>query len=888
MKSKEIRSSFLQFFKENNHQILTSSSLVPGQDSTLLFTNAGMVQFKDIFTGQMPRTVPTVATCQKCVRAGGKHNDLENVGYTARHHTFFEMLGNFSFGDYFKQRAIELAWELLVGRLRLPEKDLWVTIFQDDDEAFEIWKTAIGLSEERIIRLGEKDNFWAMGDTGPCGPCSEILIDQGPHFSCGRPDCRPGCDCDRYLELWNLVFMQYSRSEKGEMSPLPKPSIDTGMGLERIAAVLQGARSNYESDLFRPIINFIEERCGKKYQSEPFEAKDNISMRVIADHARACAFLIGDGVLPANEGRGYVLRRIIRRAARHGKMLNIDKPFLFQTTNQVVVVMQDIYPELENHQQIIATIVRQEEERFIHTLERGMAVLDEILEKALKIQGTKIVPGAEIFKLYDTFGFPVDIAQDILKEHSLEFDEQGFQAAMEQQRQMARQSWQGMESVEGRTKISKTAPLLQKLSKDLSPTRFLGYDIDESSATVLAILQDGKRVTQAKQDDEVDIILDQSPFYGERGGQVGDQGLLEKEGMRSMVLDTQCPVSQLIVHQCKIQKGQVLEGDFLYTKVDHLRRKDIARNHTVTHLLQAALRQILGDHIKQSGSLVAPDRLRFDFTHFTNVLPEELEKIESLINEKVCQNIPVNTKLMNLEEAVKTATALFGEKYEQQVRVVRISDFSAELCGGTHTKSTGEIGLFKIVTESSIAAGIRRIEAVSGKGAYQYTRHIEDEISRTAGLLKSDLAVSHKVEQLLATLHRQEKEIKQLKEKLAVTISSDIVKHCRKVEGIPVLSHHLRELDLDPAGLRTMADLLKDRIGSGIIVLGTTQDGKVSLVALVTDDLTDRFHAGKIIKEISALVGGSGGGRPNMAQAGGRKPEKLDEALLEVLNIIKK
>ena len=885
MKSKEIRSAFLAFFAQNNHKILPSSSLVPGQDSTLLFTNAGMVQFKDIFTGKIPRTMPTAATCQKCVRAGGKHNDLENVGYTARHHTFFEMLGNFSFGDYFKQRAIELAWELLVARLNLPVEKLWVTIFQDDDEAGGIWNKTIGLAEEKIVRLGEKDNFWAMGDTGPCGPCSEILIDQGPHFSCGRPDCRPGCDCDRYLELWNLVFMQYYRSEKGEMSPLPKPSIDTGMGLERIAAVLQGARSNYETDLFHPVITFIGELCGKKYHTEPFDAKDNISMRVIADHARACAFLIGDGVHPANEGRGYVLRRIIRRAARHGKMLGIDKPFLFQTTNHVIKAMQEPYPELEDHHQVIATIVQQEEERFIHTLERGMAVLDEILSKTLKMKSTKIVSGEEIFKLYDTFGFPVDIAQDILKENGLEFDQQGFNAAMEQQRLMARQSWQGMGSVEGRISIT---PLLQDLTKTLPPTKFVGYSVDESPAKILAILQDGKRVSKANENEEVDIILDQTPFYGEKGGQVGDRGILERDGMRILVLDTQCPISHFTVHRCKIQKGSVMEEDMVQTKVNQNRRKDIARNHTVTHLLQAALRHILGDHIKQSGSLVAPDRLRFDFTHFTNVLPEELEKVESLINEKVRENITVSTKVMNLEEAVTKATALFGEKYEQEVRVVSIDDFSAELCGGTHIKSTGEIGLFKIMNESSIAAGIRRIEAVSGKGAYQYIQQIEHEVTRTAGFLKSDLAISHKVEQLLSSMHRQEREIKQLKEKLAVNITSDIIKYCQTVEGISVLTYHIKEVSLDSAGLRTMADLLKDRIGSGIIVLGATQDGKVNLVALVTDDLTSRFHAGRIIKEISAFVGGSGGGRPNMAQAGGRRPEKLDEALSAVHTIIKK
>ncbi|MGA1876391.1 MAG: alanine--tRNA ligase [bacterium] len=884
MKASEIRSLFLEFFEKHHHRILPSSSLVPSGDATLLFANAGMVQFKDIFTGKAPRSVPRAATCQKCMRAGGKHNDLENVGYTARHHTFFEMLGNFSFGDYFKEKAVDLAWEFLAGKMNLPVERLLVTIYREDDEAFKIWHTRIGLPEERIFRLGEKDNFWAMGDTGPCGPCSEVLIDQGPDFGCARPDCLPGCDCDRYLELWNLVFMQYNRSEEGVLSPLPKPSIDTGMGLERITAVKQGARSNYETDLFWPIIHCIEEISGQRYQTESFGVKSNVSIRVIADHARACTFLISDGVHPANEGRGYVLRRIIRRAARHGKMLGIDRPFLYQVIDRVVEVMQETYPELPDDQVYIASMIRREEERFIHTLERGTAVLDEIIEKAVS-QGSRMVRGEEIFKLYDTFGFPVDITQDILKENNLSFDEAGFQAAMERQRTLARQSWQATEAAGGRLEAS---PILQQLAQNLPPTRFLGYSSHESSATVLAIIQDGQRITRATQGDEVDIILDQTPFYGEKGGQVGDQGVLEKEGMRSAVLSTQWPVPQLTVHRCRIKKGEVGEGDVIQARVDRGLRLDIARNHTATHLLHAALRQVLGDHVKQSGSLVAPDRLRFDFTHFTGVLPEELERVESLVYEKVLEDAPVVTEVMKLEEAVKRATALFGEKYDQQVRVVRIDDFSAELCGGTHTKSTGEIGLFKIISESSIAAGIRRIEAITGLRAYQYIHQLDHEMSRTARLLKSDLAVSQKVEQLLVSFRQKEKEADQLKERLAAHLSSEILKHRREVSGVPVLVHHLKEIDLDPAGLRTMADLLRDRLRSGIIALGNAQDGKVNLVVVVTNDLTDRFHAGKIIKEISAVVGGSGGGRPNMAQAGGNKPEKLNEALSGVLEIVGK
>jgi len=899
MEAKEIRSAFLRFFEKKEHTILPSSSLVPQGDPTLLFTNAGMVQFKDIFTGKAQRIYPRATTCQKCVRAGGKHNDLENVGYTARHHTFFEMLGNFSFGDYFKQQAIELAWEFLVGQMHLPEEKLIVTVFRDDDEAFRIWNELIFRPKEKIIRLGEKDNFWAMGDTGPCGPCSEILIDQGPAFGCGQPDCAPGCDCDRYLELWNLVFMQYERSKEGVLSPLPKPSIDTGMGLERISAVLQGAQSNYETDLFWPIIRFIEEISGRTYEIGYFKAKDNISIRVVADHARACAFLIADGVLPANDGRGYVLRRIIRRAARHGKMLGIEQPFLFRTTDRVVETMKEVYPDLEDRQELIANVVRQEEERFLSTLDRGMAVLDEIMSKAKGARQARadvmpgadivksadvapgVVSGEEIFKLYDTFGFPVDIAQDILKENGLGFDQAGFDAAMEQQRQMARQAWfQGME-------IKEVSSALQQVARELPPTKFLGYTDEECSAKVVAILRDGARVTRAGQGDEVDIVLDQTPFYGEKGGQVGDQGNMEKEGMRAEIIDAKCPTPSLVAHRCRIKKGSIQEGDEVRASIDHDHRQSIARNHTATHLLQAALRQILGDHVKQSGSLVEPGRLRFDFTHFTGVLPDELDRVESLVNEKVFANLAVTTQIMSREEAVKVAIALFGEKYEQEVRVVRVGDFSSELCGGTHTKSTGEIGLFKVVNESSIAAGVRRIEAITGSGAYQYVRQIEREVKSVAKLLKSDLAISRKVEQLVTTNRQQEKDIQRLKDKLSVSITSAIMEYRRQVDEVTVLTHHVKELDLDAAGLRDMADLLKDRLRSGIIVLGNTQDGKVNLVAMVTDDLVNRFHAGKIIKKISAIVGGSGGGRPTMAQAGGNMPDRLDEALLSVAEIIK-
>ncbi len=914
MTSKEIRDTFLQFFQKHDHHLFAGSSLIPEGDATLLFTNAGMVQFKDIFTGKVPRPVPTATTCQKCMRAGGKHNDLENVGYTARHHTFFEMLGNFSFGEYFKERAIELSWELLVNRFKLPQEQLTITIYLDDDEAFEIWNKHIGLPEGKILRLGEKDNFWAMGDTGPCGPCSEIIIDQGEQFSCSNPQCDPTCDCGRYLELWNLVFMQYFRSEQGKLSPLPKPSIDTGMGLERIAAVLQGTRSNYETDLFRPTITFLEELSGKKYQIEPFETKNNFSLRVIADHARACTFLINDGVLPANEGRDYVLRRIIRRAARHGKMLGIDKPFLYKTIDQVIKVMGGPYPDLEDRQQFIETIIQQEEERFIHTLERGMAVLNEVMEKAAG-SGEKLISGEEIFRLYDTFGFPVDIAQDILKENNLSFDENGFQAAMENQRNMARQSWQGM----GAETPAHTG-LYEKLAKKLPTTTFLGYDSLESSAKVLAVLRNGERVKEASCGEEVDIILDQSPFYGEKGGQVGDQGILEHErisgsegipehegirenikkniskyeemreeheGTRLTVLDTKSS-HQFIIHHGKIEKGSLREGDTIQAKVDQSRRGDIAGNHTATHLLQAALRQILGDHIKQAGSLVAPDKLRFDFTHFTNVLPDELAKIEALMNKKIREDLEVSTKVMNLDEAVKIAVALFGEKYDQEVRVVQVADFSSELCGGTHTKRTGEIGLFKIINESSIAAGVRRIEALSGKSAFDYFQQLDHEVSSTAELLKTDVNnISKRVEQLTNTLRQKEKEILQLKNKLSATLSKDILKHRQEIMGVPLITHHLKEVELDQAGLRNMADILKNQLRSGIIVLGTTLNGKVNLVAVVTEDLTKKFHAGKIIKKIASIVGGSGGGRPNMAQAGGTKPENLPEALQEVQKIIK-
>lgn len=877
MTGHELRQQFLDYFHKKGHTIVPSSSLIPQGDPTLLFTNAGMVQFKDIFLGKEKRSYTRATTVQKCVRAGGKHNDLENVGRTARHHTFFEMLGNFSFGDYFKAGAIPYAWEFLTEVLKLPKEKLWVSIYREDDEAFEIWHKTIGIPADRIVRLGEKDNFWAMGDTGPCGPCSEIIIDQGPQVGCGKPTCGVGCDCDRYLELWNLVFMQYNRDASGTLTPLPRPSIDTGMGLERTAAVLQGVFSNFETDLFIPLIRFVEDISQKSYHDNE---KDDISMRVIADHLRAITFLISDGVIPSNEGRGYVLRRILRRAARHGKMLGLEKPFLYKGIEVVVDIMKPAYPELVDRCDQITQMTLNEERRFSHTLHLGMELLNKVIWETRQ-RGEQVIPGEEVFKLYDTYGFPLDLMDEIAREQGLTLDMPGYERAMEEQRARARKSWKGS----GESQVD---PAYLTLSKTLPPTEFVGYETLESDVEVLAILKDKIPVDTASSGDEIELVFDKTPFYGESGGQVGDKGILRLSEGEVVISDTQKPVPQLHVHKGKVKRGTIQKGQRGRAVVDPDSRQRTVLNHTATHILHATLKQVLGDHVKQAGSLVAPDRLRFDFSHFSDLDYREFYRIEEVVNQVIRANMPVKTFITSLDDALRRgAVAMFGEKYGDQVRVVQIGDFSMELCGGTHARASGDIGLFKLINESSVAAGIRRVEALTGPGALEYIQRETDRLRSISLLLKTNPAdLINRLEKLLATSREQEREIEQLKARLASSRVDELLATSREIKGIRVISAQVDNLDLK--GLRTLVDNLKDRIKSGIILLGTVEDGKVSLVAAVTKDLTDRYHAGTLVKEVARIVDGSGGGRPDMAQAGGKSPERLKEALEKVFEIVEK
>ncbi len=875
MTGNEIRKKFLEYFARHDHRILPSSSLVPKDDPTLLFTNAGMVQFKDLFLGREKRDYVRAATSQKCVRAGGKHNDLENVGRTARHHTFFEMLGNFSFGDYFKKEAIALAWEFLTEEMHLPKEKLWATVYKEDDEAFDIWHKQIGLSPDRIGRMGEKDNFWSMGDTGPCGPCSEIIIDQGPDVGCGRAECNLECECDRYLELWNLVFMQFNRDTSGAMTPLPKPSIDTGMGLERIAAVVQGVTSNFDTDLLRPIISFVEKRAGKVYGQE--EAVD-ISLRVIADHIRATTFLINDGVLPSNEGRGYVLRRIMRRAARHGKLLGIHEPFLFQALDIVIEIMHHAYPELRASREYIAKVIRYEEERFAHTLDQGLKVFQEVIEQT-KARKEQKIPGEEVFKLYDTFGFPLDLMEEIARDHHLTLDEAGFEAAMARQRAMARASWVGS----GEALVN---PLYREIRDRWGPTKFVGYHSLESTSQVQAILCRDQLVESAQPGAEVEIFLDQTPFYGESGGQVGDQGILSSGELLVEIVDVQKPLPDLFVHKGRVKQGILSSGTQVLARVNAERRQAIVLNHSATHLLHAVLRQVLGDHVKQAGSLVAPDRLRFDFTHFSRLSPRERDRIEELVNTYIRQNIPVEISYMPLDEALaRGAMALFGEKYGEEVRVVQMGGVSLELCGGTHARATGDIGSFKIVQEAGVAAGVRRIEAFTGEGAYQYVKKEEETLTAIRELLKAQpFEEASKVQRLFEHTRELEREVMALKEKLLRTRSEEFLERVVVVQGIKILT--VREDNLDRKALRSFVDTARDRLQSGVVVVGSVTDGRVALIAGVTRDLTQQLSADKMIKKVSALVDGSGGGRADLAEAGGKNPAKLDMALQAVPQIV--
>jgi alanyl-tRNA synthetase len=877
LKANDLRKLFIDYFAERGHKIVPSSSLVPKNDPTLLFTNAGMVQFKSVFLGEDVRDYKRAVTSQKCVRAGGKHNDLENVGHTARHHTFFEMLGNFSFGDYFKHDAISFAWEFLTTVVKLPKEKLWVTIYKDDDEAFELWRKIANVPADRIVRLGEKDNFWSMGDTGPCGPCSEIIIDQGEEISCGKPGCAVGCDCDRYLEIWNLVFMQYNRDETGKLTPLPKPSIDTGMGLERLSSVVQKVRTNFETDLFQSIIKQIASLAGVPYHKDE---QADISYQVIADHLRAMTFLISDGVLPSNEGRGYVLRRIIRRASRYARLIGISKPILYKLTGAVVDEMREAYPELVDSREHVAKVVLIEEERFATTLESGLALLNETVDK-LKATGANMIPGDVLFRLYDTFGFPLDLVADMARDMHLELDEEGYRHAMQEQREKARAAWAGS----GEQKIN---PLYKELSTGITKQVFTGYDTLEGTGTVIAIIKGDRKVAEAHDGDEVEIVLDETPFYAASGGQVGDKGELLGEAAKFEVLDTIKPVEHLIVHKGKVKKGTFKTGDAVLAKVEAEDRLDTARHHTVTHILHATLRSVLGEHVKQAGSLVAPDRLRFDFTHYTALTDRERERIEELVNERIIENHPVETVVTDIDQAVASgAMALFDEKYGDTVRVVTVKDVSKELCGGTHTGASGDIGSFKIISESGVAAGVRRIEAVAGRRAYQAFKREEQDLRDIAQLLKTnDLDVVPRVEKLVAQMRNLEKELDQFKHKLQSSQAGDVIAEAREINGVKVLVKRVN--NMEQKDLRDFGDKLRDKMGSGILALGSVKDDKVSLIVMVTKDLTNRFHAGKIIKEMAPILGGTGGGKPDMAQSGGKDPGKLDAALDALYGIIKK
>ena len=861
----EIRQAFLDFFHSKGHQVVASSSLVPHNDPTLLFTNAGMNQFKDVFLGLDKRNYSRATTSQRCVRAGGKHNDLENVGYTARHHTFFEMLGNFSFGDYFKHDAIQFAWELLTSEkwFALPKERLWVTVYESDDEAYEIWEKEVGIPRERIIRIGDNkgapyasDNFWQMGDTGPCGPCTEIFYDHGDHIW-GGPPGSPEEDGDRYIEIWNIVFMQFNRQADGTMEPLPKPSVDTGMGLERIAAVLQHVNSNYDIDLFRTLIQAVAKVTGATDLS-------NKSLRVIADHIRSCAFLIADGVMPSNENRGYVLRRIIRRAVRHGNMLGAKETFFYKLVGPLIDVMGSAGEDLKRQQAQVEQVLKTEEEQFARTLERGLALLDEELAK---LSGDTL-DGETAFRLYDTYGFPVDLTADVCRERNIKVDEAGFEAAMEEQRRRAREA-------------SGFGADYNAMIRVDSASEFKGYDHLELNGKVTALFVDGKAVDAVNAGQEAVVVLDQTPFYAESGGQVGDKGELKGANFSFAVEDTQ-KYGQAIGHIGKLAAGSLKVGDAVQADVDEARRARIRLNHSATHLMHAALRQVLGTHVSQKGSLVNDKVLRFDFSHNEAMKPEEIRAVEDLVNAQIRRNLPIETNIMDLEAAkAKGAMALFGEKYDERVRVLSMGDFSTELCGGTHASRTGDIGLFRIISESGTAAGVRRIEAVTGEGAIATVHADSDRLNEVAHLLKGDSNnLADKVRSVLERTRQLEKELQQLKEQAAAQESANLSSKAIDVNGVKLLVSELS--GVEPKMLRTMVDDLKNQLGSTIIVLATVAEGKVSLIAGVSKDVTDRVKAGELIGMVAQQVGGKGGGRPDMAQAGGTDAAALPAALASV------
>jgi len=865
----ELRRAFIRYFEEHGHQAVPSASLLPQADPTLLFTNAGMNQFKRVFLGEDTRAYTRAVSVQKCLRAGGKHNDLENVGYTRRHHTFFEMLGNFSFGDYFKEDAIVFGWEFLTHTVGLTKDRLWVTIFREDDEADRLWRK-IGVPASRIARCDEKDNFWQMADTGPCGPCSEIHFDQGAVVP---GDDRPNGEGDRVIEIWNLVFMQYNRDASGTLHPLPKPSIDTGMGLERLAAVAQGVHSNYDSDLFTPLLAAIAERAGLEYGKKDVSDR---SMRVIADHLRAVTFLMTDGVLPSNEGRGYVLRRILRRAARHGRLLGIVEPFLHELTAAVVSQMGGAYAEITRAANTITEATRGEEERFIATLDQGLPILNEMIEKT-QAAGQSVLTGGDVFKLYDTYGFPMDLMAEACREQGMTIDEPGFDAAIEEQRTRARKTG-GFEQDTAR-------PAVAELAQRIGSTQFIGYDRLESDALLRAILKGEQLVKETREGDEVEVALDVTPFYPEGGGQVGDRGTLSGPEGLVEITETTRPAPTLILHKGIVRQGRIREGERLHLTVNASTRQDAARNHTATHLVHAALRDLLGPHVKQYGSLVGPNRLRFDFAHFRPLSSRDIDEIESTVNEEIRKNEAVSTEVMSIQDAVaKGALAFFGDKYGEQVRVVSVESFSKELCGGTHCRQTGEIGLFRIVSETGVAAGVRRLEAQTGSGAYNQIKTLEAEVRQLSDLLKvgqSEIVV--RTRKLLTQLKDKERELEDVKLKMAGGAAA--ASTLKTIAGVSV---HVQRTDgLDGTAMRTLADQLRDKMKSGVIALGAeVEAGKVSLLVVVTKDLIGRLKAGELIKPMAVEVGGTGGGRPEMAQAGGKDASRLDAALEKVFSLV--
>ncbi len=879
MTSNEIREKFLKFFESKGHKIIPSASLVPA-DPTILLTIAGMVPFKPIFLGQVKSSLKRATTSQKCVRT----NDIENVGRTARHHTFFEMLGNFSFGDYFKKEAIQWGWEFFTEVMGFPEEKLWVSIYKDDNESFDIWHNIIGLPEKKIIRLGEEDNFWKVGPTGPCGPCSEIYIDLGEERA-SKEGGGVGVDGERYLELWNLVFMQYNRNEDGSLTPLPKKNIDTGLGLERIASVLQKVDTDFETDLFFPIIKFIAQNAGIKYKEDK---KKDLALKIIADHIRALVFMITDGIVPSNEGRGYVLRMLLRRAFRYGKWINLNQPFLYEITPVVIDLMKEVYPETFKGENRICQIILTEEKRFQETLNIGIQILDSMKEE-LKQKNKNKLSGKDAFKLYDTYGFPLELTRDILKEDSFEIEEEDFEKEMKIQRERSRKFW--LESKVSLESGKVEQKLYEDILKDYGETEFIGYDFEEGKSKVIAIIKDGKLVDVAKEGDNCEIVLQKTPFYAEKGGQIGDQGVIVSSSQNDLLIavsDTQNPTEGLIVHFAKINKGEIKVNDEVLARVNLMRRKNIARNHTATHLLHRALIDVLGTHVKQSGSSVNDDHLRFDFNHFAPLTKDELDKIEDLVNKKILDNLKVETKISTFDKAKEMgAIALFGEKYGEQVRVIKIGEFSLELCGGTHLNSTSNIGLFKILNEQGIGSSLRRVEAVTGDKALKYVKEREDiinEISEKLQIAPPEIVL--KIEQITNDVNNLKKEIKITQNKLARHEIDILISKKREIKGINVISVKVDALDNDD--LMNWGDLIKEKIKSGIIVLGTElSQNKVGLLAMVTDDLVPKgFNAGNIIKAIAPIVGGNGGGKKTMAQAGGSKVDKLSQALAKVYELI--